>query len=495
MTNNNKYISMKNCIGKGYGVGWFTNLKSRYRVYAGARNTKKSVDILGYEVIFKLLENEFVNILILRQNDTDNGGSTYPNLVQIISDLGIADYFVFRSNPREIIYIPTQQCVTFRGFNNPTSHTSLKAKHGLYTDVYFEEGSELKSFEDFRKVDGSIRIGLSEMDRYGIPESRLQLTICMNPWNKSHWVYETFFKGRLEDDEAYLESHDYQDFFDPEFSLGFGKGLYLHKSTYKINEFRSPNYDENMRLLREKSYDIYRTEALGCWGNSTEATYPEFNDELIISPQEALKMDFACYAIGIDFGISDGQGRLIKADKGKVGSATTMQLVALTSDYSKMVCLDEYYFSNETQISKKTAPEIQKELIETLRYWADVKYAGHPDLFKGNCLVYVDCADSGGFRQSLELEARKQGFYRAIFQPSTKISIQSRVDFIRTLMAWSEFLTTTNTKNLNREIKNARRGDKGEVRTDTDDHAINANEYAWAVLRDRLARWKTFKAH
>ena len=488
-------ISVQKCIGKGYGNAWFTNCHCRYRLFEGARNTKKSVDILGYEPIFKLLSNQYVNILILRQNDTDNGGSTFPNLIQKIDELGLNHFFLFRSNPREIIYKPTGQVITFKGFNNPTSHTSLKARHGVYTDVYFEEGSELKSYEDFRKVDGSIRIGKEEIAKYGISEDRLQLTICMNPWNKNHWIYETFVKGRLEDDEAYLETHDYHDFFDPNFSLGFGKGLYIHQSTYKINEFRSPNYDENMALLKEKSYDIYRTEALGCWGNSTEATYPEFNERLVLPLQTALGMSYACYAIGIDFGISDGQGRLLKGDNAKIGSATTMQLVGVTSDYEKLVCVDEYYFSNETQIQKKTAPQIQTEIVKTLLDWKYNLYANHPTLMQGRTLIYVDCADSGGFRQSLELEARRQGLLDCVFIPSTKIPILSRVEFSRRLMAWDDMLFTTKTTNLTREIRNARKGDKGQIREDTNDHAINACEYAWSPIRERIRLWKTFKPH
>lgn len=485
-------ISVYKCIGKGYNHGWFTNCPCRYRVFAGARNTKKSVDILGYEPVFKILENPYANILVLRQNDTDNGGSTFPNLVQCIDNLGLTPYFQFKSNPREIIYKPTGQIITFKGFNSPTSHASLKARRGIYTDVYFEEGSELKSYDDFRKVDGSIRIGKEEIKKYGISESRLQLTICMNPWNKSHWIYDTFFKGRLEDDDEYLETHDYNDYKSMDFTLGFGKGIYLHQGTFRINEFRSPGYDENMRTLRERSYDIYRTEALGCWGNSTEATYPEMADNLIITQEQALKTDYACYAIGIDFGISDGQGKILKDG---FGSATTMQLVGLTSDYNKLVCIDEYFFSNEGIFGKKTAPELQTELIQTLIRWKYELYAQHPTLMQGLTSIYVDCADSGGFRQSLELEARRQGLLDCAFIPSTKIPILSRVEFTRRLMAWGDFLLAPACKNLIREIRSARRGDKGEIRMDSNDHAINANEYAWSPLRQRIRLWKTFKPH
>ena len=39
------------------------------------------------------------------------------------------------------------------------------------------------------------------------------------------------------------------------------------------------------------------------------------------------------------------------------------------------------------------------------------------------------------------------------------------------------------------------KGEKGEPRKDTDDHAINAHEYGWAPFRHSIIRWKTFKEH
>lgn len=488
-------ISVRECIGSGYGNGWFTNCRARYRVFAGARNTKKSVDILGYEPIFKILSSEIRNVLIVRQNDTDNGNSTYPNLIQTVDRLGMSGFFSFRTNPREIVYRPTGQKIIFKGFNNPTSQTSIKAQHGAFTDVYFEEASELRSYDDFRKVDGSIRLGVEDMKRYGADESYMQLTICLNPWNKNHWIYDVFFKGRLEDDPEYLESHPYADYYDPDFSLGYGRGLYLHKSTFRINEFRSPDYDENMAVLRDRSPDIYKVEGLGCWGNSTESTYPEFGDSLIIHRQDALSMRYSAYSIGIDFGISNGAGRLISGKDAKLGSATTMQMVGLTSDFGKLVCVDEFFHSNEREFVKKTGPELQAEMVSTIKRWRDSKYLQHPDLMKGTICVYVDSADSGGFRQGLELEARRQGLMGVVFQPCTKISIISRVDFVRLLMCWGEFLVSEACPNLIREMRNARHSDKGDVREDTDDHATNANEYAWAPLREKLRRWKSFKVH
>lgn len=170
-----------------------------------------------------------------------------------------------------------------------------------------------------------------------------------------------------------------------------------------------------------------------------------------------------------------------------------MQLVGVTADYNKLDCIDEYFFSNENQMVKKTGPEIQKELVETLWNWIE-KYKAHPTLMKGTILVYVDCADSGGFRQALELEARKQGLFNVRFIASTKLMIESRVYFTRQLMAYGDFRVSKFCPNLDRELRNAQADDKGHVRGDTDDHAINACEYAWAPLAPRIRLWKTFKA-
>lgn len=489
-------LSIYNLIGKCYEHIWWTNCHCRNRCLKGARNTKKSVDFMAYEIIDKILSTTQRNVLVIRNTAKTNKSSTFARLKKYIympdplnnPRATLSHLFKFNNNELMITRIATGQVIMFAGMDDPQKIASMEVVNGFLTDVYVEEAFEIKSYDDWRVVDGTIRGELPD----GLFH---QITFCFNAWNKEHWLYHHFFEGRLEDDEHELESKGYQEYINPDEFIDYGKGLALHTSSFRVNEFRARDYDEAMAQLKERSYDIYRVEALGCWGNATESTYPEWNDGLIIPMQQALKERYAFCTIGIDFGISDGQGRLLKGDSAQIGSATTMQLCGLTQDCSKLVCLDEYFYSNETQKEKKTAPQLQQEMVSKIREWRDGVYRTHPDLLKGRVLVYVDCADSGGFRQGLELEARRQGLMDVLFQPSTKISIQNRVDFIRLLMAWGEFQATPNCKNLIREIKNARRSDKGTVREDTNDHAINANEYAWAVLRDRLRRWKTFKVH
>lgn len=488
-------ISIYELTGTGYENGWFTNCNARYRVFAGARNTKKSVDILGFEVVMKILSNPLRNVIIARQNDVDNYQSTYANIINCIGNMGITSYFTFRKAPLSIVYNPTGQKIFFRGMNNPTSITSVKAEHGFITDVYIEEAFEIKNYEDFRKMDGSIRGALPK----GLT---LQITLCMNTWSKEHWIYETFFKGRLEDRYEELENNNYMDYQDDGFTLGFGFGLYLHKSTFRINEFRTEEYDRSMNMLRDIAPLIYMVEGLGMWGHTSESTYPEFSDKLLIERKDLAKFDFHSTIIGIDTGLSDGQGKVKMGDPNKKPnarkrSAMTMQLTGLTSDYTTLVGINEFFHSNENVLVKKTEPELMVEMVAKIIEWRDKTYKSHPSILKDKILCYVDSADIG-FRQSIELEAKKQGLTQRdiLFLPSTKNRIQTRVDFERLLMGWGELLLVKDdAPNLVREFKASRKGDDGRAREDFDDHAINAHEYSWIPIMPKIRRRQDFKEH
>lgn len=500
----NLIVDIYKAIGTGYENGWFTNCDARYRCFVGARSTKKSKDMIGYESVMKIVSDERRNILIVRQNDSDNRQSAFENIVGCIYDLGFQDSFTTTKSPLEIIYKPTGQKIIFRGLNNPTSLNSITFAVGYFTDVYLEEAFEIESYADFRKLDGSLRGKMP-------PGLKQQITLCMNAWNKDCWIYEEFFKGNLEDDFDILDNPDvtYMDYSNPNWLGNYGRGLYLHKSTYKINEFRDKeNYDAAMEEMKRKSIEIYKVEALGMWGNSTEAVYPEFNDTCIKSIQEILKYEFAEFALGIDTGLSSGDGKRKKVAKNedvakRVKSATVMILKGITSDYNKMVAIDEYFHSNDKTYNKVntdntdnlTSPQLMDQCIKYLILWMR-KYGNRDDiLMQGTINVYVDCADIG-FRQGLEMKAREKGLYNVQFLPSTKISIQSRVDFERVMMAYGDFeVCRENCPNLIREFKNSRRGEKGEPRVDSDDHAINTDEYAWAPFRQKIVRWKTFKEH
>lgn len=492
MSQSANQLSIYKCTGTGYERGWWTNCNCRYRVYKGGRATKKSWDIIGLEVIDKIISSPLRNVLIIRNTFSSHRLSTFSTLKMLINQpdpdnplLSLSKYFKISEGDLTITYKPTGQMIIFKGMDDPQKIQSIRFPKGFLTDVYIEEAYEIQDYEKWRKVDGSIRGKLPNGYFH-------QITFCLNGWDVGHWLYDKFFKGRFEDDYTYLETHSYKDYCDPDYLGDYGIGLYLHTGTYKINEFRDKLvYDLIMENLKRVAPEIYKVEALGMWGNTTEAVYPEITPDLFKPRAEINNQRFSCYAIGIDTGLSDGEGKVKTGKDVKIRSATTMQLVALSDDYGKLYCVNEFYYSNENQTIKKTEPQLMSDIISTLIQWKEL-YVNDWVLMKGQILVYVDCADIG-FRQGLELEAKRQGLYNVAFLPSTKMRIQNRVDFIRLIMSFGEFLISEACPNLYRELRNCRRGKDGKCREDIDDHAINANEYAWAPIINRLKRWKTFK--
>lgn len=508
----NGSIDLYKVIGKGYERAWYTNCHARYRLFCGARNTKKSYDIIGVEPLIKIMSDDLRNVLICRKNDSDLRQSAYENICGRIFDMGLEGSFQMRKNPLEIEYIPTGQKIVFRGLNNPTSLNSLTFAHGFLTDVYIEESFELDSYADFRKLDGSLRGRLP-------PGYFLQITMCFNAWDGETWLYTEFFKGKLEDDYDLLDDPNttYVDYYDPNYVGPYGRGLYLHKSTYKINEFRDKEvYDASAAEMKRKAPEIYKVEFLGMFGATTGIVYDCWNDAELSKPIQNFigkdergfpLMEFADFAIGIDTGLSNGEGRVKTVKKNedqnvKIKSATTMALCAITADSQKLVTIDEYFHSNDKNHNavntddqeNLTEPQILDRCCETIRKWKDLYGNGDTMLMQGQINIYVDSADVG-FRQALEVKLREHGIYGCVLMGSTKRAIRTRVSFSNLMMAYSDFLVCDRCKNLRRELKNARKGEGNIARADGNDHIINAMEYAQAPFYQMLNRWKDFKEH
>ena len=465
---------------------WFTNTEDiRYRLFKGGRETGKSFNFIGIEPILKLLDDDRRNIMMIRQNDKDNVQSTYIQLKYAANYMGISHLFKFTKSPYKITRKATGQVILFGGMNDVQNITSTAVESGYWTDIYFEEASQLKSFDDFLTIDGSLRIP------EGADNLWCQLTFCMNAWDVGHWTYDVFFKDYLEDNQQELENNRYQFAVFPDFNLGFGFGLALHISSFRCNTFRNWQKDRSMEIMKEKMFDYYKVAGLGMWGALADRTYSHWDDSLLIQEHRCIDKVYNTFSVGIDFGMSNGEGKIKYTEDNakRLGSANTMQLVGVATNWQDLVSIDEYFDSNDGRddAHKKSSVTIQQEMVQTLIMWR------HKYNIPGILSCYVDCADSGGFIDGLVMEAERQGEYNVRFIPSSKIPILSRVYFENIIMAYGSYRVSVNCKNLLREIKNARKAKDGRVREDFDDHAINAFEYAWIPLRKRLTRWRSFK--
>lgn len=515
-------IDIQKALGKCYNNGWFTNTTDcRYRLFKGSRNSKKSYNIIGNECVIRMISDDVTNILVVRKNQEDNRNSTFTNIIRAIGDFGLeADFSVNKTN-MEITYKDGRKII-FKGLNNPTSLTSIQPAIGRLNCVYIEEAFEIESFEDFKKLDYSIRSSGKEYDRDGnLVDAHYsqQITMTFNAWSSEHWLYTEFFhKAGFEDDVEYLEHHKYMDYKNPNFVGPYGTGLYLHISTYKANEFRDRSQvDVAAEAMKIASYDEYATLYLGCWGNATETVYPEFKkDKNVISMEQVNNMIFSNFAIGIDTGMSAGDGtkpKVLKTDDPatRVKAANTMTLGAVTPGFQKIVAIDEYFHSNNPHFMEfntdnhdnlninEQAYAILYQIVKWIEEFGEGRREIRGDLLmKGTINVYVDSADIG-FRQLLELCSKdvrlKNGMLlssRVRFYGATKTKIWDRVQFERVMFGFGDMLYSERCKNLIRETINARKGEHGEARIDGNDHQINSHEYDWAPFRNSFVRWKLF---
>ena len=461
---------------------WFTECDARYRALKGARATGKTYNFVGLEAIFKILSDTRRNIMMVRQHDKDNSTSNFTIIKNIVNRLGIKHLFKFTKSPLQIERKDTGQVILFSGMNDVENITSTSVVTGYWTDIYFEEASQLESYEDFRVVDGSLRLP-NEPEADGL---FCQITFLFNAWDIGHWLYDIFFKGNLEDNVEELECNRFQFKWIKDFNLGNGYGLALHISSFRCNEYRRPEKDESMLILKNKAYDIYKVEGLGCWGHIGDATYPYFNDKLIIPHGQAMNFQYSRYHIGIDIGGTNGENKVLKEN---YRSAMTMELTGLTADNSTLVSINEYFYTNEGKLVHKDGPEIADDMIQTLIKWRDMY-----TFMRNNVIIcYVESADPGDFQGLLRVKAQQRGLFNVRFVNSTKNKIQSRVDFDNLLMAFSEHLFTDLCYNLIREIKASKKDEEGHCRADGNDHALNGSEYSWIPMLPYIKRYKEFK--
>ncbi|NLZ74042.1 MAG: hypothetical protein GX905_09575, partial [Bacteroidales bacterium] len=151
-------LSIYKCIGKGYTRGWWTNCHCRYRVFKGARNTKKSYVIIDLEVLHKILQDKRRNVLLIRNTLSSHRFSTFTTLQMLINtpdinngNISLSRYFKINKNDMTIEYIPTGQLILFKGFDDPQKIQSIRVPVGFLTDVYIEEAFELDDYEEWRK--------------------------------------------------------------------------------------------------------------------------------------------------------------------------------------------------------------------------------------------------------------------------------------------------------------------------------------------------------
>ena len=240
-------IKMSQIVGGGYDKYW--NCKKRYRVLKGGKWSKKSATT-ALNFIFRLMNEEKSNLLVVRQVMNTHRDSTFAQLKWAQQRLGVKDYWNNTVSPLEMTYKPTGQKIIFRGFDDVLKLASTTVPQGYLNYVWIEEAFEIASENDFDKLDLSVPRGSIPPPYYK------QTTLTFNPWSETHWLKKRFFDQKSGD-------------------------VAVFSTNYLINEFLDETDRAVFERMKKQNRRKYEVAGLGNWGISEGLVFENWHTGIL----------------------------------------------------------------------------------------------------------------------------------------------------------------------------------------------------------------------
>lgn len=298
-------VQLDKIVGGGYNQ--FFNNKNFYRVVKGSRGSKKS-KTTAINFIYRIMEYDWANLLVVRRFSNTNKQSTYTDLRWATNRLGVKHLFKFNDSLPEITYKPTGQKILFRGLDDPLKITSITVENGILCWAWFEEAYQIETFDKFSTVVESIRGSVDD------PEFFKQITITFNPWSERHWLKPTFF-----DENTRLNN------------------TFSYTTTYRVNEWL-----DEVDIARYE--DLYRTNPRrarivcdGDWGVAEGLVFENFE----VKEFDWVKKlkDKQVVAHGSDFGFTQDPTTLVST----IVDTQNKELWIYDEYYQRGMLTDEIY--------------------------------------------------------------------------------------------------------------------------------------------------------
>lgn len=263
-------IYLPSLIGKGYKQFW--NFKGRYRVCKGSRASKKS-KTSALNFIFRIMKYPNSNLLVVRKTYSSLKDSCFNDLKWAIHRFGVSHLWASKTSPLELIYLPTNQKIIFRGLDDPLKLTSITIDKGFLCWLWLEEAFEIYSQDHFDILQETIRGNVGQ-------DLFKQITITFNPWSERHWLKKRFFDIQPNND------------------------LLAITTNYLSNEWLDDSdrrMFEHMKLTNPRRYQV---AGLGNWGIVDGLVYQnwieqDFDFHSINSRQNIVSV------FGLDFGYTN----------------------------------------------------------------------------------------------------------------------------------------------------------------------------------------------
>lgn len=325
-------VQLDKIVGGGYNQ--FFNNKNFYRVVKGSRGSKKS-KTTAINFIYRIMEYNWANLLVVRRFSNTNKQSTYTDLRWATNRLGVKHLFKFNDSLPEITYKPTGQKILFRGLDDPLKITSITVENGILCWAWFEEAYQIETFDKFSTVVESIRGSVDD------PEFFKQITITFNPWSERHWLKPTFF-----DEDTKLNN------------------TFSYTTTYRVNEWL-----DEVDIARYE--DLYRTNPRrarivcdGDWGVAEGLVFENFEVKEFDWVKKLKEKQVVAH--GSDFGFTQDPTTLIST----IVDLKNKELWIYDEHYQRGMLTDEIYqmyLDKGLKNAKIIADSAEKRLITEIK--------------------------------------------------------------------------------------------------------------------------------
>lgn len=180
-------MNVANIISPAFDNVFWDAIEHNHTFYwlKGGRGSCKS-SFVSILLSLLILQNSNCHAVILRKVGSTIKGSVFSQIQWALSQLGIADRFIYRKSPFEITYKPTGQKIFFFGVDDPMKIKSLKPPFGYIGIVWFEELDQFSGMEEIRSLNQSLLRGGAkfwEFCSYNPPKSR-------DNWVNSELLFE-----------------------------------------------------------------------------------------------------------------------------------------------------------------------------------------------------------------------------------------------------------------------------------------------------------------
>ncbi len=108
-----------------------------YDLYGGRGGLKSS--FISLEIVLGMMKDRQANAVIFRKYAVTLRETVYGQILWAIEALGVSHLWEAGVNPMQCTYRPTGQKIIFRGLDKAKKTKSLKASHGYFKYLWFEE--------------------------------------------------------------------------------------------------------------------------------------------------------------------------------------------------------------------------------------------------------------------------------------------------------------------------------------------------------------------